>query len=47
MKLYSEPELEIVCFEAADVTNFDEGEDPGFNGDDLSKVNPGWYIPGF
>ena len=48
MKHYIDPELEVVCFETEDNTNYGSGEGPDFPGDDLSQNNKGFnFLPGW
>ena len=37
MKRYTDPEMEIVCFEIDDVTNFDDGDENEFSFNDDGK----------
>lgn len=45
MKKYSDPEIKVVCFETADMTNFSGGEGPDVPGDELSTNAKGWFFP--
>lgn len=43
MKRYCDPEIEVVCFDAADVTNFGDGDNPDFPADDLSNTSKSYF----
>lgn len=38
MKRYTDPEMEIVCFEIDDVTNWDDGDENEFSFDGADSV---------
>ncbi len=45
MKRYTDPELDIVCFETDDVTNFGGGEGPDVPSEELSGAAKNWFTP--